>query len=559
MIAGHVPGGIIDDLELVQIQIQQRMHALGMTPHLVKRMGKPPFKFSAIDQPGERVVAGLVIELALQTLVLTDIMEHHDRADHMAFAIADRRGRILHVHIGAVAADKHRMLGQAHFAALAQAAAHGVFDDGALAGINDRQHLVDGLPARSACLPADQLFSGRIQIRDCARGIRGDHGIPNRPERDQQAFLFLEHRHLGELAFADIGKCALVMQQPALGIAQRAAVFKDYDLAPVAATQVQLLVAYEAVSLHRPQAGIALACMDMKILRAPGLAQLRFRVIAQHGHQRRIGGQDIAGWGCLVDTVDDIRKQLPPARLTAAQRVLIVASLDGNAGELGKARDGIELIGARRSVLGEVHVQSTLQALTGGDDRGGTAGSQFGGGRQRRELAPGHIGADILHDHLATHRRGGGTTAGTQTDLGTLECCAKPPGQRGRCAHTQARMIIIQQHHRAANALIEALQCAADRREGTLQRCVGSDELKHLALGMRHHLRALARRDIDETGADQSAARGWQTHEAHLAGQLPAVGISMQPLEHRAATVECPRHITALDAERWQAVGLQRC
>ncbi len=73
-------------------------------------------------RPGQRIVARLVVQRAVQPPLLADVVEHHDGADEIAGAIADRRRRILDGDFLAAAIDQHGVLGESQHLPLAQAA-----------------------------------------------------------------------------------------------------------------------------------------------------------------------------------------------------------------------------------------------------------------------------------------------------------------------------------------------------------------------------------------------------------------------------------------------------
>ena len=60
LVASGVPEGVIDDFELVEIEIQQRVGVLGVVMGDVQRRHKAVFEFASVDQPGQRIVRSLV-------------------------------------------------------------------------------------------------------------------------------------------------------------------------------------------------------------------------------------------------------------------------------------------------------------------------------------------------------------------------------------------------------------------------------------------------------------------------------------------------------------------
>ena len=63
LIARRMAAGVVDDLEVIQIQIQQRVrHRLSARPH--QSGVEPPLELAARDEAGERIVARLTQLLA---------------------------------------------------------------------------------------------------------------------------------------------------------------------------------------------------------------------------------------------------------------------------------------------------------------------------------------------------------------------------------------------------------------------------------------------------------------------------------------------------------------
>ena len=103
--------GIVDQFELIQIQVQQGM-AGACVLGILDRHGETILEFTAVDQSGQRIVAGLVVQRAMQAALLAHVVKHHDRADEIAGAIADRRRRILDGEFLTAAVDDHGVLGE---------------------------------------------------------------------------------------------------------------------------------------------------------------------------------------------------------------------------------------------------------------------------------------------------------------------------------------------------------------------------------------------------------------------------------------------------------------
>ncbi len=106
-VAGAVTAGVVHHLELVEVDVQQ--HVLALAALRGGHGGfEPRIEFAPVDEPGERVVAGLVRQRALQAPLLGHVAEHDDRADGRAFAIADRRRGFLDREFLAAASSRAR-------------------------------------------------------------------------------------------------------------------------------------------------------------------------------------------------------------------------------------------------------------------------------------------------------------------------------------------------------------------------------------------------------------------------------------------------------------------
>jgi hypothetical protein len=83
-------------------------------------------ELASVDEPGQRIVARLVGERALQTPLLAHIVEDHHHADRVAAAIADRCGGVLDRDLDTAAIDQHGVLEHLDHAAFAQATLDGI-------------------------------------------------------------------------------------------------------------------------------------------------------------------------------------------------------------------------------------------------------------------------------------------------------------------------------------------------------------------------------------------------------------------------------------------------
>ena len=88
-VAGTVPAGIVDDFELVEVEIQQRIRGLACLGAFQCAL-QAALEFAPVDQPGEDVVAGVVAQAAVEFARLADVVEYEHAARDDALAVANR-------------------------------------------------------------------------------------------------------------------------------------------------------------------------------------------------------------------------------------------------------------------------------------------------------------------------------------------------------------------------------------------------------------------------------------------------------------------------------------
>ena len=87
-IAGAVAAGVVDDLELVEVQVQQRIGCLAGFRALQRPL-EAALELAPVDQPRENVVAGMITEATVEFARLTDVVEHQHAARDDALAVAN--------------------------------------------------------------------------------------------------------------------------------------------------------------------------------------------------------------------------------------------------------------------------------------------------------------------------------------------------------------------------------------------------------------------------------------------------------------------------------------
>jgi hypothetical protein len=415
LVAGDVAAGVVHDLELVEVDVEQRVmlvERLGALEQLLEKV----LELAAVDQAGERVVAGVPGELLGEEARAGHVPEHQHRADHAALAVADRRRRVLDDELLAVLADQQRVsaAGQRGIGLLRRAAARR--DRLARLLVDDVEDPVQRLALRGCRLPAGHLLGDRIEVADPATGVGGDHGVADRVQGHLGQFLFVEQRALGLRGAARDVHGDEHADQEGRGAEQR---HESVGVAVDAGGAGDL----RAVELHL-QVDEFVELVEDPVLRRDRLAQ-----------QDAVGLVDMAGHDQLADAVLQRHRDRQRLALLHQDGALLVRDLhleqslagDGEFGrhlvEADEALVLVERVGgdghrvqqqralARGAVHGEDQIGVRAVALEGfqqvaidgahlahGDDRDGDEQ------RQHDREAEGYDVFRILHGH----RAGGG-------------------------------------------------------------------------------------------------------------------------------------------------------
>ncbi len=211
--------GVVDHLELVEIEVAQGVGRLARLGAL-QRPFQARLEFRPVDKAGEDVVTGVVGEPAVQFARLADIVEHEDRAGHVAAVVPDRCRGALDVDLVAVAADEQRRAYRLDRARAADGDCERVFERLAGLLVEAAEHLVDLAPGGLLELPSGQLLGHRIEVLDVALGIGGDHAVADRLQRDLGALLLPEERLFVDLLLGDVVLHADQPAQAAVGVEQ---------------------------------------------------------------------------------------------------------------------------------------------------------------------------------------------------------------------------------------------------------------------------------------------------------------------------------------------------
>src|SRR6516225_5534109 len=210
-----VAAGVVDDLELVDVEVAERVGRLACLGALERAL-EAALELAPVHEPGEQVVARVVGEAAIELARLTHIVEHQHPARDVARAIADRGRGALDVELVAIAADQQHRPHRFDGPYAADRDRQGILERLAGLLVEGAEDLLHRAPHGVFQAPAGELFRHRVDVVDGRVGIGGDDAIADRLQRDLRAFLLAEQRLLVELALGDVELDPDQAQEPAV-------------------------------------------------------------------------------------------------------------------------------------------------------------------------------------------------------------------------------------------------------------------------------------------------------------------------------------------------------
>ena len=187
LVAGAVPEAVVDRLEVVEIQEEDRQREVAQPAGPIERVLDPIGEERPVGEPGQRIVQRLVAELCLELLSGRDVVDQGVEADHSA--ALRRPDRELNGELVAVAMDGLQLHAPREDASVARrgvpAQALAVGRTLALRDDELRQLDADRLSAR----PSEGPLRLVVPVLDDPVAVDGNEGIARR--LDDHALLLL--------------------------------------------------------------------------------------------------------------------------------------------------------------------------------------------------------------------------------------------------------------------------------------------------------------------------------------------------------------------------------
>ena len=203
LVAGRMAAGVVDHLELVEVEVGQRMRA-GFLTQGAQQAGEPALELEAVDQAGQRVVGGLVGHLLGDAPLLGHVVQHQHHAGDAAVAVAQRGGRSVDEQLRAVDALQNVLVIEIHQRVAQHAFADQVERPGPLGLVRDVAQVAELAPDHLRRPYPEQRLCHRVQIFDAPFGVGSDHRIADGGQRHLDPALLAPQRLLGALQVGDV-------------------------------------------------------------------------------------------------------------------------------------------------------------------------------------------------------------------------------------------------------------------------------------------------------------------------------------------------------------------
>ncbi len=183
LVARAVTAGVVDDLELVEIEIAQRVAVAGRGC-VADYAHETAFELDAVDEARQAVVRGLVGHRLGHAPFLGDVaQDHHSPVDLVAI-VADWRCGVLDRMLAAVRSEQQGVTARID-TALLQALPDRIADRFAAAFAHDAHDVVQRPAQRLGLAQAQQFLRRAVQHLDATLGVGGDDGVTDGSQGDQ--------------------------------------------------------------------------------------------------------------------------------------------------------------------------------------------------------------------------------------------------------------------------------------------------------------------------------------------------------------------------------------
>ncbi len=195
--------GVVDDLELIQIQVAQgvlRTVALAAFQSSFQSF----VKLAPVAQSGQWIVTRLVSDLANHAARFGHVIEHQHHTQNFSVTVANGGGGILNRVLLTGTADEHRLIDEGDDALLLQTKLHRILRR-LTAGFDNRpENRAYWLSPGFLQTPLGELLRHRIQVFDGSFAVGGDHRVTDGVQRDLRAVLLGLKRLLGLLPLLNL-------------------------------------------------------------------------------------------------------------------------------------------------------------------------------------------------------------------------------------------------------------------------------------------------------------------------------------------------------------------
>ena len=145
IVAGGVAAGIVDDFEMIQVEIAQRVPGIAGLRG-IQSLLQPPLELAPVDESGKGIVAGLIGHLPSQAAKFAGVVQHQHQSGRVLAIGLQRRHADLDVSLAAaVRRHQHRAPRARHAARAAHGFLYRIVELSAVAFIDQGRHVRKGL------------------------------------------------------------------------------------------------------------------------------------------------------------------------------------------------------------------------------------------------------------------------------------------------------------------------------------------------------------------------------------------------------------------------------